>query len=87
MSTNESRIAEGAPSELAALMETVKRIQRDHSVTFVAAGDEKIYAYGGRGYVVILSDRGFDGLVEVETPSGTIRIEPDADSSPLQTRS
>jgi hypothetical protein len=79
MSSNESRIADGAPSELAAFVEIVERLHREHRVSFVAAGDERIYAYGGRGYVVIMSEREFGGLVEVETPSGTIRIEPDAD--------
>ena len=67
-----------SPKELADLVETVERIHREHTVQFIVAGDEKIYAYGGRGYTVVLAEPVFGGLVEVETPKGSIRIEPDA---------
>lgn len=77
MPTDGLRLADGAPPELAALVATVERLHRDYTVSFIAAGDERIFAYGGNGFVVILSDRLFDGLVEIETPEGTMRIEPD----------
>lgn len=71
------RLAPGAPESIRDLVAAVERIHEEHRVSFIAAGDEKIYAYGGNGYVAIVSDRMFGGLVEVETPSGNLRVEPD----------
>ena len=68
-----------APPELDRIVEVVERLHRDHRVSFIAGGDEKIYAYGGSGFVAILSDRVFDGLVEIESPIGQYRIERDPD--------
>lgn len=78
MTTESSRppTAQDAPTQLAALVDTIERLHRDHTVAYIAAGDDKIYAYGGDGYVAIISQRVFGGLVEIETPTGTIRIEP-----------
>jgi hypothetical protein len=41
------------PPELHAFVATVERLHREQTVSFVAAGDEKIYAYGGYGFVAI----------------------------------
>jgi hypothetical protein len=79
MSSGSIKIAASAPAELEGLVETVARIHRDYRVSFIAAGDERIYAYGGRGFVAVLSDREFEGLVEIETPTGTLRIAPNLD--------
>jgi precorrin-3B methylase len=71
--------APDSPKELADLVETVETLHRENTVAFIAAGDEKIYAYGGRGYTAVISEAVFGGLVEVQTPKGAIRVEPDAD--------
>jgi hypothetical protein len=81
-----SRLAPDAPPSLARLVAAVERAHADHRVAFIAAGDEKIYAYGGNGMVAVVSEKLFDGLVELETPRGTIRIEPDADRRIAVTR-
>lgn len=65
--------------ELARLVDVVERLHRDHTVSFIAAGEEKIYAYGGGGFVAIVSDRLFDGIVDIETPTTKFRVERDAD--------
>jgi hypothetical protein len=70
---------EAVAPELARLVEVVERLHRDHTVSFIAAGDEKIYAYGGGGFIAIVSDRLFDDPVDVETPTAKFRIERDAD--------
>lgn len=67
---------------LARLIEVVERLHREHTVAFIAAGDEKIYSYGGGGYVAILSDEVFRGAVDIETPTGAFRIEPGEDGRP-----
>lgn len=77
MTTRDSTDDPNRRTELAALVATVERLHRERTVSFVAAGDEKIYAYGGNGFVTVFGENVFGGLVEVETPTGTIRIEPD----------
>jgi hypothetical protein len=47
-------------------------------VSYVLAGSDRIYAYGANGYTVVISERVFEGLVELMTPFGALRIEPDA---------
>lgn len=73
-----ARRAPGSPEELDDFIEVVEWMHGEHRVSFVQAGDERIYAYGGRGFVVVLSERVFDGLVELETPRGALRVAPDA---------
>ena len=82
MSTTEPparQLAPDAPPELADFVDCVNEIHRDHPVSFVLAGSDKIYAYGTHDYKVVLSERVFDALVEVETPAGDLRIELTAD--------
>ena len=79
MPSGSIKIAASAPAELEGLVETISRIHRDYRVSFIAAGDERIYAYGGRGFVAVLSDREFEALVEIETPTGTLRVAPNLD--------
>jgi hypothetical protein len=71
-------IAMDAPPELTEFVDAVEVVHREHRVDPVRAGDEFIFAYGGNGYVVILSESVFGGLVELATPVGALRVEPDA---------
>lgn len=71
--------SEAIAPELARLVEVVERLHREHTVSFIAAGDNKIYAYGGGGFVATVSDRLFDDVVDIETPTSKLRIERDAD--------
>ena len=73
------RFALDAPAELAALVECVETVHREHPVSFILAGNNKIYAYGANGYTVVLSEEMFGALVEVSTARGDLRIEPDED--------
>lgn len=82
--TSDSR-PDGARPGLDAFVAAVERVHEEHRVAFVAAGDERIYAYGGDGYVVILGEERFGGLVELETPSGSLRIEPGEGGRPAVT--
>ena len=73
------QLAPDAPPQLVDLVAAVERAHADHRVSFIAAGDEKIYAYGGNGTVAIVSENLFGGLVELETPAGPVRVEPDVE--------
>lgn len=82
MSTSEPSartLAPDAPPELADFVDCLNEIHREHPVSFVLAGADRIYAYGTHDYKVVLSERVFDALVEVETPAGDLRIEPNVD--------
>ena len=64
---------EGALTKLAA---TIDKIWSDHGTSFVKAGDDKVYALGGAGYIVVFDENRWGGLVEVLTPKVTISIRP-----------
>lgn len=73
-----SASAKSSPA-LDRLVEVIERLHRDHRVSFIAAGDQRVYAYGGGGYVAIVSDQLFDGAVDIEAPTMKLRVERDAD--------
>ena len=78
--TDESPSASAnASPALDRLVEVIERLHRDHRVSFIAAGDQRVYAYGGGGYVAMVSDQLFDAAVDIESPTVKMRVERDAD--------
>lgn len=63
-------------SELSSLIEW---LQTEHDKSYVKAGDDKIYAYGGDGFVIVMDERVLDGLIELITPKGALSIKPGDD--------
>lgn len=59
--------------ELASLIEW---LQTEHDKSYVKAGDDKIYAYGGDGFVIVMDESVLDGLIELITPKGALSIKP-----------
>src|SRR5437870_11487630 len=66
----------GLLAELASLIDW---LQSEHDKSFVKAGDDKVYAYGGDGFVLVLDERVWDGLIELITPAGALSISPGED--------
>jgi len=60
-------------SELASLIDW---LQSEHDKSYVKAGDDKVYAFGGDGFVVVLDESVWDGLIELVTPKGGVSIKP-----------
>ncbi|MFY9553278.1 MAG: hypothetical protein WAV20_25705 [Blastocatellia bacterium] len=58
--------------ELAALVDWM---QTEHDKSYVKAGDNKVYAFGGDGFVVVLDESTWDGTVELITPNGGLSIK------------
>jgi hypothetical protein len=58
------------------LADVVEKVWADHDTSFVKAGDDKVYALGGAGYVVVMDERKWEGLVEILTPDATISTRP-----------
>jgi hypothetical protein len=62
-------LLEGVYSTLVGLWER-------HYTSPVFAGDEMIFALGGNGHLIVFSNLGFETLVEVRTPRGSIELRP-----------
>jgi hypothetical protein len=62
--------------ELASLIDWLRA---EHDKSFVKAGDDKVYAFGGDGYIVVLDESVWNGLIEVVTPKGGVSIKPGDD--------
>ncbi|HEY6330490.1 MAG TPA: hypothetical protein VI756_14225 [Blastocatellia bacterium] len=75
-STNKPSFSGPYSEALTELAETVESVTAEHGTSFVKAGDNKVYALGGSGYVVVLDETGWNGLVEVLTPKTTVMIRP-----------
>jgi hypothetical protein len=63
-------------SELASL---IVWLQAEHDKSYVKAGDDKVYAYGGSGFVLVLDESVWDGLIELVTPVGALSVKPGDD--------
>ncbi len=63
-------------TELASLIDW---LQSEHDNSYVKAGDDKVYAFGGDGFVVVLDESVWDGLIELITPKGSVSIKPGED--------
>lgn len=55
----------------------ISRLWAEHYTSPIFAGDEMIFALGGNGYTVVLSHLGFQTLVELQTPRGSVDLRPD----------
>ncbi len=81
MSQAESRMNFSGPYKalLGELSELIDWLKATHDLSFVKAGDNAVYAYGGDGNVVVFDESVWDGLVELLTPNTTFAIKPDAE--------
>jgi len=61
---------------LAELASLIEWLQTEHDKSYVKAGDDKIYAYGGDGFVLVMDEAILDGLIELITPKGALSIKP-----------
>jgi hypothetical protein len=58
------------------LADLIDWLQKEHDKSYVKAGDNKVYAFGGDGYVIVLDESVWDGVIELITPAGTGSIKP-----------
>ena len=65
-------------SELSGLIDW---LQTEHDKSYVKAGDNKVYAFGGDGFVVVLDESVWAGLIELITPKGGVSIKPGEDGN------
>lgn len=62
--------------ELSELHELIEKLWNEHGMSFVKAGDDKVYAFGGNHSVVVFDESKWAGLIELITPKGGITIKP-----------
>jgi len=65
--------------ELADLAKLIDWLSTEHNMSFVKAGDDKVTAYGGGGYVIVFDESKWNGLIEFMTPKGAVSIKPGED--------
>lgn len=61
---------------LAELANLIDWLWTEHDKSFVKAGDDKVYAFGGEGNVIVLDESQWSGLIEFMTPKGAFTIKP-----------
>jgi hypothetical protein len=65
--------------ELSALADLMDWLWTEHDKSFVKAGDDKVYAFGGGGYIVVVDESMWQGLIELITPKAGVTIKPGDD--------
>lgn len=80
MTTATQRNFDGAYKDsLTELATLIDWLQTEHDKSYVKAGDNKVYAFGGDGFVVVLDESVWDGVIELITPKGALSIKPGDD--------
>ena len=80
MTTTATQNFEGPYKELLSdLASLIDWLQSEHDKSYVKAGDDKVYAFGGDGFVVVLDESVWNGLIEVVTPKGGVSMKPAED--------
>lgn len=72
----QDRFAGPYQKHLTELAELIDWLWSEHDKSFVKAGDDRVYAFGGNGYIIVLDESKWDGTIEFITPSGTLTIKP-----------
>lgn len=70
--------------QLADLAELITWLEAKHDKSFVKAGDDKVYAFGGNGFVLVLDESTWKSHIELFTPKGAVSIKPNGDGLVVQ---
>ena len=62
---------------LSELAELIDWLWKEHDQSFVKAGDNKVYAFGDNGYVLVFDESQWDGMIELMAPNGAFTIKPE----------
>ena len=62
--------------QLTDLADLINWLESEHDKSYVKAGDDKVYAYGGNGFVLVMDESVWSGLIEMVTPKGGLSIKP-----------
>src|SRR5262245_11725254 len=73
--STETTFAGPYAAALKQLSDLIEWLWAEHDKSFVKAGDDKVYAFGGNGYILVFDESRLDGLVELITPAGAVTIK------------
>ena len=77
MLTNEKPVFEGSfKQQLEEMSELIDWLWTEHDISFVKAGDDKVYAFGGNNHILVFDEAKWNGLIEFISPAGAITIKP-----------
>ena len=62
--------------QLTQLAELIEWLESEHGKSWVRAGDDRVYCYGGCGHIIVFDQSKWEGLIELETPDGSVTIKP-----------
>jgi hypothetical protein len=62
--------------QLTELAKLIDWLEAEHDKSYVKAGDDKVYAFGGGGSVLVLDESVWNGLIELITPDGGVSMKP-----------
>jgi hypothetical protein len=79
MSSTSSSSTASYANQLEKFVALMDKLWQEHLTSPTIAGPEKFYAWGNLDYVVIMSERKFDDLVELKTKIGCLEIKKDTD--------
>ena len=79
MTTTERNFEGPFKKQLGELASLIDWLETEHDKSYVKAGDNKVYAFGGDGFVLVLDESVWDGLIEMITPQGGLSIKPGED--------
>ena len=79
MTSSRPNFAGSYEKELSALADVLDWMWTEHDKSFVKAGDDKVYAFGGGGYIVVVDESMWQGLIELITPKAGVIIKPGDD--------
>lgn len=63
-------------NQLTQLASLIDWLETEHDKSYVKAGDDKVYAFGGGGSVLVLDESVWNGLIELITPDGGVSMKP-----------
>lgn len=76
MTSKSDRNFDGPFKELLVdLASLIDWLQKEHDKSYVKAGDDKVYAFGGAGFVLVLDESVWNSLIELITPKGGVSIK------------
>ena len=67
--------------ELIEMSELLDWLWKEHDLSFVKAGDDKVYAFGGNNHLVVFDESRWNGLIEFIAPGGVVTIKPGENGS------
>ena len=77
MSSTVSSSTGSYTNQLEKFVALMDKLWQEHLTSPTIAGPEKFYAWGNLDYVVIMSEKKFDDLVELKTKIGCLEIKKD----------